>query len=338
MSEHAPKTDSVDERDNLGEIYFKIQSELDFTKHPGALDATDEIRDLCQIGPESLVLDVGCGVGMTATYLAKTIGCHVTGIDLREGMIARSNERAEREGVTDRVSFRVADATALPFEGDAFDVVMCESVLALVEDQSGVLAEMRRVLKPGGRLGVTEAAWMMPPTEELLNQLKSAFGHMEVHSPARWRELMEGAGFENVVVDAHEISVKSESLSRIRRYGLGHLLRAWGHMMKAMISEPQYRRLMKTAMQEPKELLRHWGYIVAVADKATGSRSSVEPSDELNAKGNQGIANAKMKTTGKTTKGGPVPMCFADSSLRFIIGRSPVSPFSSCLGWPSECG
>ena len=42
MSEHAPKTDSVDERDNLGEIYFKIQSELDFTKHPGALDATDD--------------------------------------------------------------------------------------------------------------------------------------------------------------------------------------------------------------------------------------------------------------------------------------------------------
>jgi SAM-dependent methyltransferase len=165
------------------------------------------------------------------------------------------------------VSFRVADAAALPFEDDAFDVVMCESVLALVEDQRRVLAEMRRVLKPGGRLGVTEAAWMTLPTEELLNQLKSAFGHMEVHSPARWRELIEDAGFENVAVDAHEISVKSESLSRIRRYGLGHLLKTWGHMMKAMISEPQYRRLMKTATQGPKDLLRYWGYIVAVAHK-----------------------------------------------------------------------
>jgi ubiquinone/menaquinone biosynthesis C-methylase UbiE len=269
MSEHTPKHDSADERDNLGEIYFKIQSELDFTKHLGALDATDEIRNLCQIGPDCLVLDVGCGVGMTATYLAKTIGCHVTGIDLREGMIARSNERAEREGVTDIVSFRVADATALPFDDGAFDVVMCESVLALVEDQARVLAEMHRVLKPGGRVGVTEAAWMTLPTEELLNQLKSAFGHMEVHSPAGWRELIRDAGFANVAVDAHEISVKSESLSRIRRYGLGHLLKTWGHMMKAMISEPQYRRLMKTATRGPKDLLRYWGYIVAVANEPT---------------------------------------------------------------------
>lgn len=267
MSKHIPETDSDDEGDNLGEIYFKIQSELDFTKHVGALHATDEIRDLCQIGPGSRVLDVGCGVGMTAAYLAKTIGCHVTGIDLREGMIARSNERAEREGVTDKVSFRVADAAALPFDDDAFDVVMCESVLALVEDQPQVLAEMRRVLKTGGRLGITEAAWMMLPTEELLNQLKSAFGHMEIHSPAGWRELLQDAGFESVVVDDHEISVKSESLSRIRRYGLVHLLKTWGHLMKAMISEPRYRQLMKTAMQEPKELLRYWGYIVAVANK-----------------------------------------------------------------------
>jgi ubiquinone/menaquinone biosynthesis C-methylase UbiE len=73
-------------------------------------------------------------------------------------------------------------ATALPFDDDAFEVVMSESVLALVEDQPRVLAEMRRVLKPGGRVGVTEAAWMMLPGQELLDKLRNAFGHMEVHS------------------------------------------------------------------------------------------------------------------------------------------------------------
>jgi ubiquinone/menaquinone biosynthesis C-methylase UbiE len=156
MPEQPPKADSGSVGDDLGEIYFEIQSELDFTKHLGALDATDEIRDLCRIGPDSLVLDVGCGVGMTAAHLAKTIGCHVTGIDLREGMIACSNERAEREGVTDRVSFRVADAVALPFDDDTFHVVMCESVLALVEDQPRVLAEMCRVLKPGGGMALVQ--------------------------------------------------------------------------------------------------------------------------------------------------------------------------------------
>jgi SAM-dependent methyltransferase len=262
----------VEAAEPLGELYFKIQSEFDFTKHAGALDATDEIIDLCQIDDSAHVLDVGCGVGMTPAYLAKNVGCRVTGVDLREGMIARATERAEREDLNELLDFRVADASALPFEDDRFDVVMCESVLALVEDQPQVLREILRVLKPGGRFGFTEAAWLKLPPADLVEQMSGIFGgHLDVHSPGGWRELLQGAGFEEVVVDAHEVSVRSEGLSRVRRYGLGHLLKTWGHMMKAMIAEPEYRRLMKEAMKEPRELLRFWGYIVGVADKPAGA-------------------------------------------------------------------
>lgn len=256
-----------DENDTLGELYFKVQSDFDFTKHAGSLDATQEIVDVCPIRPEHKVLDVGCGVGMTPAWLAKTVGCHVVGIDKRPGMIDRATERAAREGVEDRVTLQVADALALPFDDDSFDVVMCESVLALVEDQPGLLREMLRVLKPGGRLGVTETTWMTLPSPELLGEVRRAMGHMEVHSPAGWRELIQDAGFDEVVVDAHAISVRGETVARARRYGLGHLLRVFGHMMTALLADPEYRAFLKRVKNEPKGILANWGYIVAVATK-----------------------------------------------------------------------
>ena len=63
------------------EVYFDVQAELDFTKHPGALDATNELIDLCTIDSTKHVLDVGCGVGMTPAYLVKAgrLSCHRAG-------------------------------------------------------------------------------------------------------------------------------------------------------------------------------------------------------------------------------------------------------------------
>ena len=78
--------------------------------------STRELVALCRVSKDSHVLDIGCGVGATACYLAEKIGCRVVGVDIREDMIARAEERAEREGVTDRVVFRVGNAEDLRFE------------------------------------------------------------------------------------------------------------------------------------------------------------------------------------------------------------------------------
>ena len=82
----------------------------------GGLKATRELIELCHIDKDTYILDVGCGAGATPCYLAKRHGCRVVGVDISEGMIDRSNERARREGVEDRVEFRVADAQNIPFE------------------------------------------------------------------------------------------------------------------------------------------------------------------------------------------------------------------------------
>ena len=101
---------SPEEISELETPYFELQAMFGSTKHGGGLTATRELIELCHIDEGKYVLDVGCGVGLTPCYIAKRYGCRVVGVDISEKMIDRSNERAKREGVEDRVEFRVADA------------------------------------------------------------------------------------------------------------------------------------------------------------------------------------------------------------------------------------
>ena len=70
--------------------YFDFIANLGMTKHYGSMEATRELIKLCCIGDGHYVLDVGCGVGATPCYLAKTIDCRVMGVDLVDKMIAQS--------------------------------------------------------------------------------------------------------------------------------------------------------------------------------------------------------------------------------------------------------
>jgi len=103
--------------------YFELQAYIGTTKHMGGFATTRELIELCHVNQDAYVLDVGCGVGATACYLAKRYGCRVVGVDLRESMIERSNERARKEGVEDRV----VDAQNLPFGDATVDVVVLVS-------------------------------------------------------------------------------------------------------------------------------------------------------------------------------------------------------------------
>ena len=80
--------------------FFDFAAEVGLTKHLGGHAATEELAELCHIDKDTYVLDVGCGAGTTPCFLAKTVGCRVVGVDISEGMIERSRERARREGLS----------------------------------------------------------------------------------------------------------------------------------------------------------------------------------------------------------------------------------------------
>jgi len=254
------------------EHFFDFAAEVGLTKHLGGLGATEELIELCHIGEGSYVLDVGCGAGQTPCYLARRHGCRVVGVDISERMIERSQERAEREGVNDRVEFRVADAQDLPFEDGLFDAIITESVTAFPEDKQRAVREYARVTKPGGYVGLNEATWLkVPPPPELVAWASQDLGaHVKPLTSDGWAGLLEGAGLMEIVVRIYEVNAQKEAKGLVRRYGYGGVLRIIYRVLSLYARNPAYRRFVKEVRKEkiiPDNIEEYFGYGIYVGRK-----------------------------------------------------------------------
>src|SRR5262249_46338280 len=112
--------------------------------------------DVAALRPAEHALDVACGTGFVARLAADRVAPdgRVVGIDLNAGMIERARKASTAaRGTT--IEWRTGDAIALPFENAAFDVVLCQQGVQFFPDRVKGLREMRRVLRPGGRLAFT---------------------------------------------------------------------------------------------------------------------------------------------------------------------------------------
>ncbi len=256
------------------QTFFDFAAEVGLTKHLGGVGATEELVELCHIGEGSYVLDVGCGVGMTPCFIARRYGCRVVGVDISEAMVERSRERARREGVTDRVEFKAADAQDLPFEDDLFDAVITESVTAFPEDKQSAVNEYARVTKPGGYVGLNESAWLkVPPPPELVAWASQDLGaNVNPLASDGWVGLLEGAGLREIVVRTYAVNVRSEAKGIFRRYGCVGMLGIWGSMLSLYARSPAYRKFLKEVRESglaPENLDEYFGYGLYVGRKPT---------------------------------------------------------------------
>ena len=124
--------------------------------HTGGAPTTRDQAERITLTPDSRVLDIGCGTGGPARFLAHTYGCRVDGIDLTPELVETGQVLTERCGLADRVTLQVGDALDLPYPDQTFDVVWCQNVTMNIEDRAGFHAGVHRVLRPGGILTLTE--------------------------------------------------------------------------------------------------------------------------------------------------------------------------------------
>jgi len=126
--------------------------------HSRRRKATEELARMLAPTPDDRVIDVGSGLGGPARYLATTYGCRVSGVDLTEEFVAAATELTRRTGLQDRVDFRQGSGLALPVPDALFDLAWTQNVAMNIADRPSWYAELRRVLKRGGRLAIQDVA------------------------------------------------------------------------------------------------------------------------------------------------------------------------------------
>lgn len=129
----------------------------DVCPHPEAMEHTNEIMaGAVSLGPGMRVLDLGCGYGSTARYLAANFGCHVTGTNISRKELELARERAGESGLGHLLTFEFEDFHSLSYPDAAFDLVWSQEAFLHAADKNAVLAECHRVLRPGGSLAFTD--------------------------------------------------------------------------------------------------------------------------------------------------------------------------------------
>lgn len=139
----------------------------------------DLLADRLALPRRARVLDAGCGVGSVAIRLADIHGLDVTGIDILEGSVSTARNRAFKARIADRAQFQVMDYAQLAFPDESFDGAYTMETLVHSDRVEDVLADLYRVLRPGGRLvhfeySRTPDADLAPATAQILREVNAA--------------------------------------------------------------------------------------------------------------------------------------------------------------------
>jgi ubiquinone/menaquinone biosynthesis C-methylase UbiE len=188
--------------------------------HPGGLALTQHLGEVIGLGSEDRALDVACGRGASAVRLAECFGCHVTGLDYGPENIAAAEAYAAARGVAHLTAFRRGDAERLPCDDAAFDAVISECSFCTFPDKARAAAETVRVLRPGGRLGLTDMTVKGPLPEDVQTVLAWVACVGGAGTPEEYVATLQRAGFAHFTVEDRRDALL-EMVDNVRRKLMG---------------------------------------------------------------------------------------------------------------------
>ena len=164
--------------------------------HFGGLAATDTLAHLANVGGSTHVLDVCCGLGGPARYLARHYGSRVTGIDLNQSRIDGAIRLTEMVGLEGKVSFYHANALSSALPSARFDSLISQEAFCHIPNKPELLTECLRVLKPGGLIAYTDILEGTSMTTPVRERLRQEMTFMELNTLDSYRTLLETSGCE----------------------------------------------------------------------------------------------------------------------------------------------
>ena len=178
--------------------------------HPGGEELTRKTIAAMQLPANARIADLGCGTGTTAILLADDYGLNVSAMDISAANIERATGRAKKAGVS--IHFSQSDAHQLPYADNELDAVLAECTFSLFAQQAAALAEISRVLKPGGKLAITDMATGGDLPDDIATVLAPWTCLADAVGQETYTEMFIAAGFE-----IHAIEDESAGLTSLNR-------------------------------------------------------------------------------------------------------------------------
>lgn len=188
-------------------VNYKEQSKKKFNKESrnfyktsaGRISATMYATLIQRLNDKSFesLLDVGCGTGKVLSLIKDKFNTKVSGIDLSEGMVEKAKEL-----LGESADLKVGDSENLLWEDDTFDVIICNASFHHYPNPIAVLKEMKRVLKPDGRVIIADP-WCPNPIRLLINLLLPLInsGDVKMYSGNEMTKMLENCGFVSIDVE-----------------------------------------------------------------------------------------------------------------------------------------
>jgi arsenite methyltransferase len=242
-----------------------VRSLLGDSFHPGGLELTRQLGQTLGLSSVSRVLDVACGKGVTAIFLAKEFGCEVVGIDYGEQNVATARSLAKTEHLDSLVRFERSDAESLPFSDQSFDAVICECAFCSFPDKIATAKELFRVLRRGGQVGISDLTRHEVLPEELLGLLAWAACIGDAHTIDGYAAFLRGAGFSVSSIKERNDALE-EMANQIRLKLLGaEIMTGLNRLQLPGLDLGATKRMMNSAMAAIKR--GHLGYALICAKK-----------------------------------------------------------------------
>jgi ubiquinone/menaquinone biosynthesis C-methylase UbiE len=183
--------------------------------HPGRLQLTERLGTMLDLQPGHIVLDVASGLGTSAIYLAQRFGCQVVGVDFSGQIVDRANANAAEAGISQLVQFKQGDAERLPFEDGSFDALICECAFCTFPSKPQAASQFARVLRPGGRIGLSDLTRSAPLPPELDTLLAWVACIADAQPMEEYTSILSQAGFSMGPPELHDEAL-AELINEVR--------------------------------------------------------------------------------------------------------------------------
>lgn len=174
--------------------------------HARGLPATVELADRLPIKAGQYVVDIGCGLGGPARYIAKRFQCKVSGLDITEPFVEAANKLSALLRMEDQVTIEHGDGQRLPYADASFDGAYTQHVTMNVADRPKFFAEAYRVLKPGAFFALTEHGLGAKGNPHYPLPWSADGSGAYLVTPSETRAFLEAAGFKDILVE--DVGVK----------------------------------------------------------------------------------------------------------------------------------